>query len=83
MSGGKTLLVECRIIILYIVVHLYIDIAIIYSEMYIWPFTNNDVMLQLYLTSVYYVLPEGDYKHYLKHVEVVSLYTWTNAVSWK
>jgi len=62
MSGGKTLLAECCIIILYIAVHLYIDIALIYSEMYIWPFTN-DVMLQLYLTSVYYVLPEGDYKH--------------------
>jgi hypothetical protein len=55
----------------------------IYSEMYIWPFTNNDIILQLYITSVYYVLPEGYYKHYLKHVEVVSLYIWTNAVSWK
>jgi hypothetical protein len=31
--------------------------------MYFLPFTNNDVMLQIYLTSVYYVLPEGDYKH--------------------
>jgi hypothetical protein len=59
----QTLLIECCIIILYIVVHLYIDSAVIYSEMYIWKFTNNDVVLQLYMTSAYYVLPEGDYKH--------------------
>lgn len=59
----QTLIVECRITFLYFVIHLCIDIALIYSAMYILPFTKNDVMLQLYMTSVYYVFPEGDYKH--------------------
>jgi hypothetical protein len=70
----ETLLVESCIIILYTVANLYIDIAVIYSEMYILPFSNNNIMLQLYMTSVYYVLSKGDYKHYLKPVEVVSFY---------
>jgi hypothetical protein len=69
----QMLLVESCIIILYTVSHLYVHITVIYSVMYILPFTNNDVMLQLYTTSAYYVHADDDYKRYLKHVGVVSL----------
>jgi len=50
-----------------IAAHLHVDIEIIYSVIYISPFTNDDVLyiyihthtyIHIYKTSVYNVLPE-------------------------
>ena len=40
----QTLLAEVGLITLYTVAHLYVDIVIIYSVMYILPFTNDNVL---------------------------------------
>ena len=40
----QTLLAEVGLITLYTVAHLYVDIVIIFSVMYILPFTNDKVL---------------------------------------
>jgi len=57
-------LAEVGLITLYIVAHLYVDIVIVYSVMYILTFTNDDVIyiyiyIYIYIkTLVYSVVPE-------------------------
>jgi len=50
----QTLLVEAGIITLYTVAHLQVDSVIIYSVMYISPFTNYDV-LYIYIYIYIYI----------------------------
>ena len=53
----QTVLCEAGLITLYIVAHLHMDIVIIYTVMYILPFTNDNI-LYIYIIFPYYVLPE-------------------------
>lgn len=60
----------------------------LYSSVYILPFTNADVIVYLYMTYVWYVISENDSTSWPNHVGVnfMSLYdlvgdkyTWTTA----
>jgi len=54
----QTLLAEVGLITLYIVAHLYVDIVIIYSVMYILTFTNEKVLyIYIYIYTHIYIKP--------------------------